>query len=170
MTGRFQPRPTRSTGVVDHGGRQVKWYEITLDGHPVAPAIVQAARRLADDVCSTAGESTGVGFGIIHHGAESVWVLLDRWQGDIVSQHTWSAALDAPTDFALVPPGGPTACVWELAVHSHERDAFIRHVLDPAAGPDVEAYLTDLLVEPSPLDGDTRGEGRRGAGARSRER
>ncbi len=87
----------------------------------------------------------GVGFLILHRGEESLWVLADRWTGDILSQHTFSASLDAPTTLRLVPAGGPTACVWELLVHNHERNAFVRHVLDPAGGPDVDRYLADNL-------------------------
>ncbi|WP_420626789.1 hypothetical protein [Candidatus Poriferisodalis sp.] len=54
--------------------------------------------------------------------------------------------LDDPTSFEPVPPGGPTACVWELAVHAHERDAFVVHVLNPPDGPDYDAYLADTLT------------------------
>ncbi len=147
MGGRFRPRPTRHTGVEVHGDRRIKWYEITLDGHPVDRAVVTAARTLADEVCGGASDTgPAVGFAILHHGAESVWLLLDLWDGDIIRQHTWTAALDTPTDFDVVPVGGPTACVWELAVHGHERDAFIRHVLDPPGGPDVDRYLADALT------------------------
>ncbi len=157
--GRFRPRPVRFTGVGHHGGWSIKWYEITLDGEPVDPTVVQAARRLVDEsLCAspapetgrgahrTAGSDNGLGFVVLHHGAESVWLLLDCWTGDIVSQQTWSADLTSPNDFKPVPAGGPTACVWELAVHSHERIAFIAHVLDPVDGPDPAGYLADVAT------------------------
>ena len=82
----------------------------------------------------------------MHHGAESVWVLADLWAGDIISQHTFQAALDDPASFARVPAGGPTACVFELTVHAHERDAFVRHVLNPADGPEITNYLGDVVT------------------------
>lgn len=72
-------------------------------------------------------------------------VLADLWSGDIVSQHTFHAELDDPTAFTRVQAGGPTACVWELAVHAHESDAYIRHVLDPPGGAAIGAYLSDTL-------------------------
>ena len=51
-----------------------------------------------------------------------------------------------PLSFEPVPPGGPTACVWELAVHAHERDASVAHVLNPPDGPDYDAYLVATLT------------------------
>ncbi|MCP5111700.1 MAG: nuclear transport factor 2 family protein, partial [bacterium] len=77
------------------------------------------------------------------------WVLADIWTGDIISQHTFSAALDTPTSFAAVPTGGPTACVWELPIHSPARDAFVAPILDPATGPDADAYIADTLTIPA---------------------
>jgi len=31
-------------------------------------------------------------------------------------------------------------------VHTHERHAFVRHVLNPLDGPDVDGYLHDTLT------------------------
>ncbi len=150
--GAFRSRPTRHAGVREHGDWRIKWYEITLDGTPIAPPVVDAARRLVDDVCRNVPPTDGLGLGfvVVHHGAESVWLLLDRWEGDIVNQHTWSAGLDDPSAFTPVPPGGPTACVWELVVHSHERDALVRHILDPLDGPDADAYLGNVAAPEAP--------------------
>ncbi|MEM8707496.1 MAG: hypothetical protein AAGE98_13615 [Actinomycetota bacterium] len=145
MTGRFQTRPTRPTGTTAVNGWRLKTYEITLDGAAVGGDVVSAVGHLLGDGLP-APTTDDVGFLIVHHGAEQVWVLADLWSGDIICQHTFCADLDAPTEFRRVPAGGPTACVWELAVHAHERDAFIRHVLDPAGGPDAEAYLADTLT------------------------
>ena len=146
MTGRHRSRPTRPTGVRPVKGWSLKRYEITLDGEPIEAATLDAAEAVLTAALPDAPVDDGVGFVIVHHGAEQVWLLVDRWEGDILSQLTFFADLDDPTAFEPVGPGGPTACVWELAVHAHERDAYIRHVLDPSDGPDVEAYLGDTLT------------------------
>lgn len=62
-----------------------------------------------------------------------------------MSQSTHFASLDNPTSFEMVEAGGPTACVWELAVHSYERDSYVRYVLGPTDGPEYAAYLDDQL-------------------------
>ena len=146
MTGRFEPRPTRPTGVLTVNGWQLKSYEITLDAAPISSEIIAAATSCLAASLPQAGSEATVGFVIMHHGSEQVWVLADRWHGDVACQHTFFAPLDNPTCFEPVPAGGPTACVWELAVHSHERDAFVAHVLNPPDGPDYGAYLADTLT------------------------
>ncbi|NOX31366.1 MAG: hypothetical protein GXP35_15150 [Actinobacteria bacterium] len=147
MSGRFVPRPVRPVGVSEISGWRLKRYEITVSGDAISANINLAIDRL---LCvalpAPRADELGVGFLIVHHGAESVWVLADLWEGDIVSQHTFSAHLDDPTVFERVPVGGPTACVWELPVHAHERDAYVKHVLDPKSGPDGDAYLADALI------------------------
>lgn len=150
MTGRFEQRPTKPTGVLTVNGWRFKSYEITLDARPIAAEIFDAATSCLAAALPHAGSEAAVGFVIVHHGAEQVWVLADRWHGDVACQHTFFASLDEPTSLEPVPSGGPTACVWELAVHAHERDAFVTHVLNPPDGPDYDAYLADTLTITSP--------------------
>jgi hypothetical protein len=43
-------------------------------------------------------------------------------------------------------PDDFTACAWDLAVITHERAAWVSHVLSRAEGPDIDAaYLGDQL-------------------------
>ena len=146
MTGRFEPRPTRPTGVLTVNSWQLKSYEITLDAAPISGKIIDAATSCLAAALPQASLEAAVGFVIVHHGSEQVWLLADRWHGDVACQHTFFAPLNDPTSFEPVPQGGPTACVWELAVHAHERDAFVAHVLNPPDGPDYDAYLVDTLT------------------------
>lgn len=144
MSGRFETRPTRYVGLATINGWRIKQYEITLDNTPISAAVAAAAHQLLTNTVPATDD--GVGFVITHRGAEQMWLLADLWHGDIIHQYTFFADLVTPTDFEPVPTGGPTACVWELAVHAHERDAYIEHVLDPYDGPDHDAYLADVLT------------------------
>lgn len=148
MSGMFKPRPTRATGVITINGWQLKNYEITLDGNDIAKDLIGAAHAtLVDTLPTSPSLEPAVGFAILHRGLDGVWLLADLWNGDILHQHTFTSRLSATLPvFTLVPVGGPTACVWELTIHSHERDAYIRHILDPLTGPDIDAYLSDVLV------------------------
>ena len=148
MSGRFTPRPTQHTGVTKIGGWQLKRYEITLDATPIGAAINAAIDRLISDAVPPPADDSEVGFVVIHRGTEQLWVLADMWHGDILHQHTFVSDLDYPTAFRPVPTGGPIACVWELAVHTHERNSYITHILDPIDGPHRDAYLSDSLAQP----------------------
>ena len=55
------------------------------------------------------------------------------WVDDLMTQADIIASVTAPA----------LACVWELAVTGHERNAWIRHML--TARPDAAAYLDDVL-------------------------
>jgi len=147
MSGHFVPRPVRPTGVSEISGWRLKRYEITVSRDAISQDINLAVDRLLRVALPAPRvDELGLGFLIVHHGVESIWVLADLWGGEIISQHTFSAKLDDPTVFERVPAGGPTACVWELPVHAHERDSYVKHVLDPKSGPDGSAYLADVLV------------------------
>lgn len=141
MTGRFKPRPTRFVEISVINGWRLKRYQIAVDSAPISDMVTDAVDAVLVKHLpqSTVGDVT-VGFLIVHHGAESIWVLADLWMGDIVHQHTFSAPLDDPENLESVQAGGPTACVWELPIHAFERDSFVKHVLDPQDGPDTDAY------------------------------
>ena len=64
-------------------------------------------------------------------------------RGGIVCQKLLSAPLSSPADFKTVQAPF-LACVWELAVIGHERDAWVRNMM--RAAPDAQGYLADRLA------------------------
>lgn len=146
MSGQYTPRPIRPTGVLAANGWRLKRYEITIDGYTIGDATVSAVTaELLRSLPAAPPDELGIGFLIIREGTEAVWTLADLWHGDVVHQHTFRASLEDPEVLTVIPPGGPTACTWELEVHAHERGVYIEHVLDPIDGPQVEAYLADVM-------------------------
>jgi hypothetical protein len=140
----FRPRLTRPVGVQEVRGWALKWYAINADPEPVDEAIVAAAREFVAGTIRVADVDPAVGFVIVHRGEEAVWLLPALWRADMLYQRTYVARRSDPTRYEEVGPEGPTACVWELVVHAHERDAFVSHVLSGTRGPDVAAYLGDV--------------------------
>jgi hypothetical protein len=124
-------------------GWSLKWYAINAHPGPVDEEIIAAAKELMATATPVADVDPAVGFAIVHGGEEATWLLVALWRGDVLYQRTFRAELSDPTGFEEVGPDGPTACVWELLVHAHERDAFVAHVLS-GSGPDAAAYLTDV--------------------------
>jgi hypothetical protein len=141
----FRPRRTHSLGVGQIRGWSLKWYAINVDPEPIDEEIVAAAKEVVASAIPVADADPAVGFVIVHRGEEGVWLLPALWRGDILYQRTFGAPLSDPTRFReLGGPDGPTACVWELVVHAHERDAFVAHVLSGPRGPDAAGYLSDV--------------------------
>lgn len=148
QTRRYRPRPIRFIGITESHGWRFKRYEITLDENPIDSTVRAAASEVVETVTrefgSEAGGDAPVGFTILHHGTDAVALLVDFWTGVMISQRAFNSSLDDPAAFRPIPLGGGTVCVWEMEVFTHERDAFIGHVMTPAT-PDLEAYLGDTL-------------------------
>ncbi|EPX87030.1 hypothetical protein Salmuc_03005 [Salipiger mucosus DSM 16094] len=105
----------------------------------LASARDEAARMEAE--ARDEGGAQGTGFVVIHEGEVGTWLLMDWWaHGDILCQRL---SLGDADGFAAQDARPLNACVWELPVLMHERDAWVRHMMGGA--PDPEAYLADHL-------------------------
>lgn len=147
----YVPRRMACVGVWEEAGAALKAYAIHRDRDaavPILPAeIAAAARRKAFGVLQEVERDAGfhgLGYCIAHVGEEAVWLLVDWWRaGGIVCQKLLSAPLSSPADFKTVQAPF-LACVWELAVIGHERDAWVRNMM--RAAPDAQGYLADRLA------------------------
>ncbi len=133
--------------VVDH---TIKIYGIHRDPELTGPMfsdeVAAAVRTAVRDVLQNDARHercTGLGFCIVHVGEEAVWLLVDWWiTGGILCQRMLSTPLANPGVFS--PVDAPAlACVWELVITAHERDAWVGHML--TARPDAPAYLEAIL-------------------------
>ena len=137
----YEPRATRALPGWTVGGLRLKLYHIGT-APPVddllAGARSEAARIEAE--AAREGGAHGLGFAIIHEGEDGTWLLLDWWaHGGILCQRL---SLSCGAGFAPVEPRPLMACVWELPILSHERDAWVTHMMRDPASPD--GYLSDL--------------------------
>lgn len=148
----YRPRRIAPIGTWLESGHAIKAYGIHRDpdrqGTILSDAVATCARAAVHAVLDehAGGErSQGLGFCIAHVGEEAVWLLVDWWiSGGIVCQRMLSAPLKDPSRFT--PVDAPAlACVWELVVTAHERNAWVRHIM--RAAPDAQAYLEDILPE-----------------------
>lgn len=137
--------------------RHLKRYHVTLrppgEGGAVPPDVVAAAEAALPTLLPAVPDDTPpAGWTVLHQGADGgVYVNVYSWVwGNVVEVHFAAAAQpflgcpdDDPTHFVVVdrPLVG---CIWELPPFGHERDAWVRHVLEPDE-PDLEAYLADTL-------------------------
>jgi hypothetical protein len=138
----YRPRRIQPLGVVERAGWAIKVIGITASADLPDDAEVAAALKVAERELP---RHPGVGFSIVHRGAEALWVLVCWWDLDIMYERLWRADLGS-TDLRPVPPEGPTACVWELQAICHERQAWTDHVLTSPSAPDFAGYLAAALT------------------------
>jgi hypothetical protein len=151
----YRPRLTSCLRLHEFDGWRIKVYGITVKETQPDAKLVAAACELAERDFprpATADGRQGVGFVIVHEGEEGDWVLLDWWTADLLRHRAFRSAPGAAA-FTPVPPGEPTACVWELAVIDHERQVWIRHVLATPDSPDLQAYLDNRFQDGPPPTG-----------------
>lgn len=144
----YQPRLTRSLGIVERAGWTVKLTGITAgrdlpDDTEVEAAVRSAERHLPQPAHTD--QRPGAAFLIVHRGTEALWAILGWWQLDILYQRLFRADPGTVT-FRRVSPDGPTACVWELLAIDHERRSWVAHVLQRPADPDLAGYLASTLT------------------------
>jgi hypothetical protein len=140
----YRKRPIRFLELCAAGDWRLKVYGIIYQGAEFPrPALVEQAKTLllphlppVDDRCY------GVGFIGAHQGRGADFVFLGWWADENeLFLHVYAANYSAPEEWLYLNTSGPLACVWDLAVVAHERDAWVRHVLMNPGGPDLDAYL-----------------------------
>jgi len=141
----FTERPTRFVGIDERQGWWLKCYEITIDGEETSREIRAAADAAIGRHLVGTAVNGSVGFVVMHAGQDAIWLLINLWNGELLHQVTLSASLDTPDVFAPVGVDGPSACVWELRVIAHEREAYVRHVLASTGPVRVKTYLSDSV-------------------------
>lgn len=148
----FEPyrlRPVRPLELLRHEGWRLKCYGVSARGGSPSRALIDQAHAIARQSLPTPASTSdryGVGWLIIHDGAEGDYVLVDWWSHQDIVQHRVFGAPKGAGPLRAGWPQGAGFCVWELAVCWHERQAWIRHVLARSGQPDIDAYLADLLA------------------------
>lgn len=143
--GGFRPRKTNMHTVKTIAGRQFKVYTICAPGKQPDSATIQAAVKHAGNQVHWPHHDSGYGFLTVHFG-DCIWLLVDVWKGDILCHFVFQSDYSDSSKFMAGPADGTTACVWELQVTHHERDAWVRHVMCQPDQPNFDAYVSDCLT------------------------
>jgi hypothetical protein len=144
----YIPRPVAALGTWRHGDWRMKKYTIAYRREAARTELIEAAEAAAADILPTPAITPiryGVGFLGIHDGRGAGLVFVDWWENENDLQH--HVFLSPDQDRGTLRPAAATdlvACVWDLAVVAHEREAWLRHVF-AADAPSLDAYLEDQL-------------------------
>ena len=145
----YRTRTIGPLGIEARDGWRIKVYGIAYDRKAPRSELVDAATAVAFEVLPTPPASEtryAVGFLGVHDGRGENFVFVDWWEHENeLHHHVFFSPSAEPAGLRPAVDGDPIACVWDLAVVAHERDAWVRHVLASEAGPDFDAYLADQL-------------------------
>ncbi|OKI20644.1 hypothetical protein [Streptomyces sp. CB03911] len=150
----FEEKFLRTPPPIEVGGRRFKRYHVSADPAGVAPEVERAAYAVLPELLPEPDGTPSAGFLVLHRGGDTgAYLNAYTWVWDNVLHFGGAAAgqpvLDCPdldpTHFR-VQTRPWIGCVWELPPVTHEREAWVRHVLAPAR-PDLDAYLADSLAE-----------------------
>lgn len=152
ITGEYRPRRTCFLELWEPTVWAVKVYGIAYDQLP-SPRLIAAAKQVAEErlATSAAGQTHyNVGFLGIHAGKTANFVFVDWWADENeLHHHVYISALETPELLEYKTPTGVCACVWDLQVIAHERDAWVRHILSRPDEADLPGYLAQTLsIEP----------------------
>ena len=129
--------------------RLVKPYVVTArgrqwDDHMVELARTTATRQLEFD---DAMGALGLAVVVLHLGHDGIYLVVQSWAKDFQSRLSIFSGMDV--DDLRPAPIGAGPCIWEQEVLSHERAAYVTHIL--GAEVDIDAWLDDALdTRPQP--------------------
>ena len=127
----------------------IEAYGIAYRGGEPRPELVDAAARAASSALPNPAvdvDRYGLGFLGIHDGRDSNFVFVCWWQKENELQHrVFFSTPELPGRLRPATQEAPIACVWDLSVIAHEREAWIRHMLAEPGAFNAEAYLADAL-------------------------
>ena len=142
----------RCHGVIDPTIGRLKWYDINRSDQPIEQKVRDLARNFVSRKLTSDGSPSAqeLGFVFLHRCGEGFYFLgLCTWRGN---NELWKTIFflepNKMEDFALWPQDEPhkdTFCVWELAVVSHETQAWTTYILSNRTDQDADRYLTAVM-------------------------
>lgn len=152
LTYRHYDKVIRFHGVTHPSDNQLKWYDIARSDQPIEHEIRDLARAfLSRQMASVDTPSAQeLGFVLLHRCGEGChFLMLCTWrENNELWKTTFYLDADTMTDFAHFPQKEPlkgTFCVWEMAVVSHETQAWTAYLLSDRTDQDADTYLTSKI-------------------------
>lgn len=144
---RFHPLRVRFVQPLQFQECALKLYGAQGEGSALGPKLTSAVENLVDLELRTRpyrDDMNGAGFVVVYQGRSHVHVTIDRWQRENELLHAgFIGAAMAPYNWAASGRGEEIFPDWYLRLLEFERAAWRRHILERAADPDFEAYLSE---------------------------
>jgi hypothetical protein len=109
-------------------------YRITKNRSALSTEVFDESKRLAKQNLNQAdqeGNAYKVSFVISHEASEAIFTLVNWWvEGNMLITKVYKSSFASPGEFEEITNSNIAgACIWELAIISYERDAWVTDVL-----------------------------------------
>jgi len=141
----YKARNIDFTGIQSIKHWQIKTYSIIYDRASFSKELVnESIGLLKNELPGITDHTYGLGFLITHHGKGSNFVLIDWWHNENELQHqVYYSSKESPEKLIKQNSSAPAACVWDLIVINHERNAWVKHMM--INEPKTNNYLNDYI-------------------------
>jgi hypothetical protein len=144
----YKPRAFRFIELCQFGKWRMKLYGIACQGELPRTELLVAAKKIAAiELTKFEPNDFYLGFIGAHDGRNAAFVFVDFWGNENELFHRVFLSRDDDEVANLSPAGNsdPSVCVWDLALQSFERAAWIKHVLLKADAPNFAGYLSERM-------------------------
>lgn len=150
----FKEKLLTSLPARNIAGFDLKVYHVTPSRDGVEPEVARAAYDIVPKLLPEPDGTPQAGFLVVHRGGDaSAYVDAYAWAWDNVLNIRFAAAAqpalgcpdDDMTHFVVIDRSW-LGCVWEIVPIVHERNSWVRHMLEPDE-PDLAGYLADYLPD-----------------------
>lgn len=146
----YRPRQMHTYPMKTWGGCRTKLYEII---YPENTPGTDAEWKIAGDLFAIKRmefpdkrNEAGYGYLILHKGMDSNYIVCNWWAGEnMLRMFSFRASPDRPLDYGEID-NGLNICVWDMLIHNHERNSFVKYILSRADEFRVKDYLSDLYI------------------------
>jgi len=141
----YKKRRIQFNGIHTANGWHIKSYSIVYDTKSFSIELENESFKLLKTDLPKITESVyGLGFMITHHGKDSNFVLLDWWCNENELQHqVYYSTKKSPEKLKKQDRSFPIACVWDLIIINHERNAWVKDIMTKQS--DKSNYLKNYI-------------------------
>jgi hypothetical protein len=149
ITQPYHQRPIRFVEVFQCGDWRIKTYRISSHRAVICDYDLAKAKACVATWLERSNDyplpTYKVATLILHACKEGVFAIINWWIDDNMLQNFVYLNRAPAAQFELYSANGVVTCVWEMAIWWHERNAWVKHILQQHLAPDWEAYLNDQL-------------------------
>ena len=142
----YEKRQVHFDENIDLENWTIKVYTITTKTIFESREILENVKGKLSILLEEANDHHNAAFLIVHEGTDGVWSLVNWWTGrEMLRTNTYFTSYQEKEKITQFPTMGSMACVWELPIIGHEKNAWINHILMKPSSPDFSSYYKDVI-------------------------